>query len=606
MTMIRAAIYARLSKKKPGEDDKSDSVVRQIALAREFAAERGWQVDPSHVYEDDGKSGAEFERRPGLQRLRDAVQGRAPFSVLVVSEQKSLGREQSETSYLIKQLAEAGVEVWSYMSRQCLTPKSALDKMMSSFVGYKDEAGHEDSSKRVTEAHTVKHKNGHVVGGRVFGYRNEDVNAGVDMHGRAIRSHVIRVINPDEARVVQRIFELYDSGLGYKRIARLLTNEGAPAPAPPDRKDGLSPIGKWTPGTVRTVLGRELYKGIAVWNKSKRRAEGYGHIKQKRRPESEWIRVPAEHLRLIDDDLWKRVQARRKDIETKTLRFSSGRIHGRPPRHAPVNLLAGLATCGVCGGGLVVELTGTMKNGRRALYVCARRKLNATFCANELRMPATELNEAVLQAVEEHALSPEAVEQVIALTERDDQQAQQTVLTKERAELDKRLARLLDAIETGGDAASLMARVRELEGKRASLDADLAALRPVPRLAPAVVEGRLAEWRRLLRSSVTQGRAVLQRVLQGRIVFTPDADLGGYTFEAPTRFDKLFTGIAAPIPDYIDRNDHSGKEHITPADTFDADYSALLAQAQRTWKGWRARQDSNLRPLAPEANALSS
>jgi hypothetical protein len=45
-------------------------------------------------------------------------------------------------------------------------------------------------------------------------------------------------------------------------------------------------------------------------------------------------------------------------------------------------------------------------------------------------------------------------------------------------------------------------------------------MQPVPRLAPAVVENRLAEWRRLLGQSVTQGRAVLQRVLQGRITFT--------------------------------------------------------------------------------------
>jgi hypothetical protein len=37
----------------------------------------------------------------------------------------------------------------------------------------------------------------------------------------------------------------------------------------------------------------------------------------------------------------------------------------------------------------------------------------------------------------------------------------------------------------------------------------------------AVVENRLEEWRRLLRGSTTQARAILQRVLRGRIVFTP-------------------------------------------------------------------------------------
>jgi hypothetical protein len=67
------------------------------------------------------------------------------------------------------------------------------------------------------------------------------------------------------------------------------------------------------------------------------------------------------------------------------------------------------------------------------------------------------------------------------------------------------------------------------------------SLQPLPRLAPAVVESRLEEWRRLLRGSTRQGRAVLQRVLRGRIVFTPvtdDPQCVGYEFEAPTRFDK--------------------------------------------------------------------
>jgi hypothetical protein len=39
----------------------------------------------------------------------------------------------------------------------------------------------------------------------------------------------------------------------------------------------------------------------------------------------------------------------------------------------------------------------------------------------------TPMNEAVLQAIEEHALTIEAVEQVIQLTERDDVREQQEI-----------------------------------------------------------------------------------------------------------------------------------------------------------------------------------
>jgi hypothetical protein len=159
------------------------------------------------------------------------------------------------------------------------------------------------------------------------------------------------------------------------------------------------------------------------------------------------------------------------------------------------------------------------------------------------------MNEAVLEAIEEHALTPEAVEQVIALTERDDAQEQPAALERERKDIEKRIARLVVAVETAGDIKSVAEKLRELEARRTAIDTDLRSCRPVPRLPAVVVENRLAEWRRLLPASTTQGRAVLQRVLRGRIVFTPSKQ--GYPFEAPTRFDKLFSGIVAPRPTFI-------------------------------------------------------
>ena len=340
-----------------------------------------------------------------------------------------------------------------------------------------------------------------------------------------------------------RIFELYASGLGLKAIAKRLTNEGAAHPKPFRRKDGLKPIVGWSPGTIRTILGRELYHGIVVWNRSRKR-DDWGQVDQRRRPKDEWVSVPVENLRIISDDLWARVRSRRADTEGRMLRFGSGRISGWPPIGEVRNLLAGLATCGVCGGGLVVE-TSSRKRGRVKEYVCHRRRKNGS-CSNKLRVAVETMNEEVLDAIEEHALTPEAVEQVVQLTERDDARDQQDALHRERKDVEKRLARLVSAIETGGDAASLVAKVRELEERLGAIDRELRCLQPVPRLAPKVVEDRLAEWRRLLRQSTTRGRAVLQRVLSGRIVFTPRDD-GGYDFSAETRFDRLFSGVVVPM-----------------------------------------------------------
>src|SRR5690606_12928301 len=100
-----------------------------------------------------------------------------------------------------------------------------------------DEAHREDTSRRVTEAHTRLAKAGYVTGGRVFGYRNQDVYSGTDMHGRPLRSHVERVVSPEEAAVVLKIFRLYDEGYGLRTIGGMLLRENAPCPKPFARRD---------------------------------------------------------------------------------------------------------------------------------------------------------------------------------------------------------------------------------------------------------------------------------------------------------------------------------------------------------------------------------
>src|SRR6185503_12009238 len=74
---------------------------------------------------------------------------------------------------------------------------------------------------------------------------------------------------------------------------------------------------------------------------------------------------------------------------------------------------------------------------------------------------------------------------------------------------------------------------------------------------------------------------VLQRVLRGRITFTPrvneiSGELDGYAFEAPTRFDKLFTGIAVERPKSLVPDDLTGYENIGPEETGDGDYGRLI------------------------------
>lgn len=189
------------------------------------------------------------------------------------------------------------------------------------------------------------------------------------------------------------------------------------------------------------------------------------------------------------------------------------------------------------------------------------------------------MHDAVLAWLEEHIFTPEALEHVIRFTETTSQQAadERKALEREQRDLKRRIANLLKAIETGGDAVALVKQVQTYEARQSAIANELVALRPVPRLAPTVVQDRLNEWRRLLRGSTTQARAVIQRVVDGRLTFTLREDGLGYDFTGRTRFDRLFTGCVIQLPAWMTR-DSSLNQVFDSNDTLDADYGALLSK----------------------------
>lgn len=588
-----AAIYARKSTEQKDVTEDAKSVERQRDHAREYATKKGWHVSSDHIYVDDGVSGAEFERRPGFMRLMNALKPCPEFQVLIMSEESRLGREQIGTAYALKQLAQAGVRVFYYMDDCERKLDSPLDKMIMAATSFAAEMEREKGRQRVYDAMVRRAKAGQVTGGRVFGYRNEEVTVG---NGDAKkRSHVKRVIEPAERDVVIRIFEMYAAGIGLRGLAKTLNAEHALAPKP--FRTGRISRG-WAASTIRTILTRESYRGLVIWNRSLKRNR-WGEADQRKRPESEWIRTRVPELQIVSDELWGRVATIRKGTEAKAIRFANGRLSGRPPKHGVQNPLAGLTLCGACGGAMVVEVS-SRKSGSVPQFRCRNHRFNGT-CDNAQRIDAALLIEHVLTAFEEHALTPEAVSQVARLLERDDLRERRKALLDERDALDKKIARLVAVIEEAGDAKALVAKVREHETRKTAIDAELEALQPIPQLPPAVVRDRLAEWRRLLRSSPTQARAVIQRVVDGRITLWPVragetqqedgyaawvAGADGYRFQAQTRFDKLFSGLVSTVnvldarPAWLDDYvGETGLEHYGPEDTLDWHYNELLVSA---------------------------
>ena len=129
--MTTAAIYARKSTEQTGVADEQKSVARQVEHARQYATLKGWTVDESAIFVDDGISGAEFAGRPGFVRLMNALKPRPPFQVLVMSEESRLGREAIETRTRSSSSCKPGVRVFFYLEDRERTLDSPTDKIES-------------------------------------------------------------------------------------------------------------------------------------------------------------------------------------------------------------------------------------------------------------------------------------------------------------------------------------------------------------------------------------------------------------------------------------------------------------------------------------------
>ena len=93
-------------------------------------------------------------------------------------------------------------------------------------------------------------------------------------------------------------------------IARLLNDDGLPAP----RNSHRRPV-SWSPSSVRSLLFRRLYLGEVVWNKSKKR-NAWGIQQQRKRPEKDWVKIPAPQLRILTDNEWKAAHDRLNESRT--------------------------------------------------------------------------------------------------------------------------------------------------------------------------------------------------------------------------------------------------------------------------------------------------
>ena len=570
---MKAAIYARKSTDDSDRIEDNKSVTRQIERAKAYAAAKGWTIDDDHIYIDDGISGANYEKRVSFKRLEDAAR-RGLFEALISSEPSRLGRSGIKDINRLVDILESGVRIFYYLDDKeetCDTFEGEASMFLNSLISKQERLR---AAQRARDACSRKAEAGYNAGGRVYGYSNHQVLT-TNGNGEQSRSHTEYRINKTEADVVCAIFRAYADGHGVKMIAKALNGDpkyaglskryfdGRTLPSPRQGKRGT---GSWAPSSVRAILHRIRYTGVIPYGKHKKvyRRDAKKRVKQK-----EFLLIPADHLRIVPDELWRAVRERHAAAEKTYIRDTNGHLWGRPGTGAESKyLLTGLAHCGCCTGNIVVlgRLSGSPRNRRKIFYYgCSyHNNRGSTVCANDTRVQMPIMDDAVLGAIETQVLNPSALAYVVEkalhlLAERRRTNPDRPrAIEAELKKLQRELANFNRAIAGGIAPKSVLAeiatreiRVEELERERNELGAEEPSELDLRRLRKAA-EARIGRFKDLIHEDVPLARQALRKLFAKPLRFNPVVynSRKTYRFEGHTQvgalIDPIYLEMASP------------------------------------------------------------
>jgi site-specific DNA recombinase len=422
---MKVATYTRISTDEAHQPYSLEAQAKRLAAYAE--SQEGWRIVCRFT---DQMSGATLERR-GLERaLREAEAKR--FDLLLVYRVDRLSRSVRGLAQILEQLDGAGVLFRS--ATEPFDTATSAGRMMVQMLGVFAEFERATITDRVIAGMERKAGRGEWTGGGLpFGYR-------LDAERRFLEP------DPAEAPVVAEVFRRYAERLeGSASIARWLTERGY-------RTKRGKPFNV---PAVLTILRNRAYLGEVYF-----RGRHY----------------PAPHEPLVDPALFERAgEILRERGEDASLRRSNQSDY----------LLTGLVKCARCGkryAGAAAHGNG----GRYAYYVCFSRQRYGRKACDADRLPAPELEDAILVQLERVLAQEDMVREAIAeaFAELDAERPRRTAeLERLEAELRKTdgvLGRYFAAFEAGtmaerdcaGRIAELSARLRGLEARREELAVD--------------------------------------------------------------------------------------------------------------------------------------
>ena len=530
------------------------SIPDQLRQLKEWCKTNGHVIVQEYI--EPGASATDDKRPVFQQMIADAMLKPAAYEAIIIHSLSRFFRDGIEFGVYERKLKRNAVSVISITQP---TSDDAGGEMMRRIINLFDEHQSKENSKHTSRAMKENARQGFFNGSRPpFGY----LVVTTDINGSRGRKKKKLEVNEAEAGIVRIVYGLYLHGyegraLGIKEIAKQLTDKGLLMRGKP-----------WNIQKVHKLFSDPLYRGEYCFNVIDSK-------EHKRRAPAEWVITPIPPI--IDAAAFEAVRQRR---EAHAPNKPLSRIAAAP------TLLTGLLKCGICGGAMTLV---TGKSGKYKYYKCTRRQNQGNHACASGNLPMEKLDERVLNQLANKVFAPERLHAMIVelrkriRSSKDHQQARINEINRQIKHLEERQQRLLDAIETGTLDMDEITQRRAQQNKAARevLLIELAgtrrehALPAVEYIKPSQVEAF--------------GQVLRQKLL--------------------AKDSPIAKRYLALLVDEIVVNDKTATmrgSHAALASTLHVIQGGKVDQVPRLLPDWRARRDSNSRPSAPEADALSS
>ncbi|MBR3355020.1 MAG: recombinase family protein [Oscillospiraceae bacterium] len=294
---LRSSVEQNTESRNTSNPDESDTIANQRKLLYGEIKSRGLTEYRVTEYVDDGHTGTNFERPAFQEMIRDAKHGLV--QAIIVKDFSRMGRDYIGTGdYLEQFFPSMGIRVISvndhWDSEEHLGETLELD---ASFRTLLYDMYSRDLSKKRRSANQIRNENGvYCTALAPYGYQKSEADG-----------HQL-VIDPDEAEVVKRIFDMCLSGTKLREIAKTLTADGIPTPGARNYEMGFyAGTGKdfWDKEAIYRILRNEIYTGTLILNRNEFE---YGTGIKQMKDRSEWKYFPDHHEAIISKDDYDEAQ----------------------------------------------------------------------------------------------------------------------------------------------------------------------------------------------------------------------------------------------------------------------------------------------------------